>query len=240
MLTLALGIGANTAIFSVVNAVLIRPLPYRDPSQLVYISEFWPRETPVRTVPSPDFANWSEHDRLFDGLAAYGGGAEMNLTSPGEPERILGAKGYVGLFPLARSPAIARARLSSGRGPAGWTAKWCCSATNYGSGASVLTRRSSGRPSSSTAHCTPSSELYPLVSVSLTTSLRPSCSCPWSWREHKTGVLEDMEAPKTSGAPQARRHHRQCEGRAERLGTTNCRAGAPANSTACELGWRCM
>src|SRR5438874_11681363 len=88
VVTLALGIGANTAIFSVVNPVLLRPLPYPDPNRLVYISEFWPRESPVQAVPSPDFANWSKHARLVDGLAAYGGGADVNLASEDrEPER---------------------------------------------------------------------------------------------------------------------------------------------------------
>jgi putative ABC transport system permease protein len=104
IVTLALGVGANTAIFTVVNAILLRPLPYRDPSRLVYISEFWPHETPVRTVPSPDFANWSEHDRLFNGLAAYGGGAEVNLTGMGEPERLLGARVTADFFMLLGVP----------------------------------------------------------------------------------------------------------------------------------------
>ena len=120
VLTLALGIGANAAIFSVVDAVLIRPLSYRDPSRLVYISEFWPKETPVRTVPSPDFANWSEHDRLFDGLAAYGGGAEMNLTSPGEPERLLGARVTLDFFPLLGvQPSLGRGFLREEDQPGG-------------------------------------------------------------------------------------------------------------------------
>ena len=111
ILTLALGIGANTAIFSVVNTVLIRPLPYRDPSRLIYISEFWPHETNVKTVPSPDFANWSTHDRLFDGLAAYGG-AEVNLTSAGEPERVQGAKVTADFFTvLGVQPLVGRSFL---------------------------------------------------------------------------------------------------------------------------------
>jgi putative ABC transport system permease protein len=110
--TLALGIGANTAIFSVVNAVLIRPLPYRDPGRLVYISEFWPHETNVKTVPSPDFANWSEYDQLFDGLAAYGGGAEFNLTSAGEPERVHGARVTADFFTvLGVQPFLGRSFL---------------------------------------------------------------------------------------------------------------------------------
>jgi putative ABC transport system permease protein len=120
IVTLALGVGANSAIFTVVNAILLRPLPYRDPSRLVYISEFWPHETPVRTVPSPDFANWSEHDRLFDGLAAYGGGAEVNLTGQGEPERLLGARVTADFFTLLGvQPIVGRSFLHEEDQPGG-------------------------------------------------------------------------------------------------------------------------
>jgi putative ABC transport system permease protein len=120
IVTLVLGVGANTAIFSVVDAVLVRPLPYRDPSRLVYISEFWPRERPVKTVPSPDFANWSEHDRLFEGLAAYGGGAELNLTSMGEPERVQGARVTADFFTLLGvQPVLGRDFLSEEDRPGG-------------------------------------------------------------------------------------------------------------------------
>ena len=118
--TLALGIGANTAIFSVVHAVLLRPLPYRNPSRLVYVSEFWPHETPVRTVPNPDFANWSEHDQLFDGLAAYGGGAEVNLTGMGEPERLSGARVTADFFTLLGiKPFLGRSFLREEDRPGG-------------------------------------------------------------------------------------------------------------------------
>jgi len=120
ILTLALGIGANTAIFSVVHAVLLRPLPYRNPSRLVYISEFWPHETPVRTVPNPDFANWSEHGQLFDGLAAYGGGAEVNLTGMGEPERLSGARVTADFFTLLGvEPFLGRSFLREEDRPGG-------------------------------------------------------------------------------------------------------------------------
>ena len=120
IITLALGVGANTAIFSVVNAVLLRPLPYRDPGRLIYISEFWPHETPVKTVPSPDFANWSEHDRLFEGLAAYGGGAEVNLTSGGEPERLQGARVTADFFGvLGVQPYLGRSFLAEEDRPGG-------------------------------------------------------------------------------------------------------------------------
>jgi putative ABC transport system permease protein len=120
ILTLALGIGANTAIFSVVHAVLLRPLPYRNPSRLVYISEFWPHETPVRTVPNPDFANCSEHGQLFDGLAAYGGGAEVNLTGMGEPERLSGARVTADFFTLLGvEPFLGRSFLREEDRPGG-------------------------------------------------------------------------------------------------------------------------
>jgi putative ABC transport system permease protein len=120
ILTLALGIGANTAIFSVVHAVLLRPLPYRNPGRLVYISEFWPHETPVRTVPNPDFANWSEHAQLFDRFAAYGGGAEVNLTGVGQPERLSGARVTADFFTLLGvEPFLGRSFLREEDRPGG-------------------------------------------------------------------------------------------------------------------------
>jgi putative ABC transport system permease protein len=87
--TLALGIGANTAIFSAVNAVMLRPLPYRDPNRLVWITEIWHKEKDNAFIPSPDYTNWSAQARSFTEIAAYDGGFEANLTGAGEPQRIL-------------------------------------------------------------------------------------------------------------------------------------------------------
>ena len=87
ILTLALGIGANTAIFSVVNAVLLRPLPYNDPEKLVRADEFWPRMNDTM-VPNPDYTNWNLHNQVFEELAAYNGGDQVNLTGVGEPKRL--------------------------------------------------------------------------------------------------------------------------------------------------------
>src|SRR6266581_602414 len=87
VLTLALGIGANTAIFSVVNAVLLRPLPYHDPARLVWADEYWPR-IKDEVVPGPDYTNWKLNSYDFEALAAFDGGDQINMTGLGQPERI--------------------------------------------------------------------------------------------------------------------------------------------------------
>ena len=70
LLTLALGIGANTAIFSVVNAVVIRPLPFADPERIVWL---WDTIRPNAPAPSsiPEFLDWKEQNRSFEQLAAF-------------------------------------------------------------------------------------------------------------------------------------------------------------------------
>src|SRR2546427_11208422 len=76
VLTLALGIGANTAIFSFVNAVLLQPLPYRAPDELVNVWESEPgRGIPQSTVSYADFMDWREQTKGFVGIAAFTGTA---------------------------------------------------------------------------------------------------------------------------------------------------------------------
>src|SRR4029077_8808566 len=76
LLTLALGIGANTAIFSVIDAVLLRPLPFRDPQRLVW---FWEMQGPNRgAVTAPDFIDFTRRQRVFESLAASTG-TTLNL-----------------------------------------------------------------------------------------------------------------------------------------------------------------
>jgi predicted permease len=89
VITLALGIGANTAIFSVVNAVVLRPLPYADPDRLVMLWETMPGSD-RRSVAPGNFVDWREQNKTFDELAAtfY---ANFNVTGDGQPERIDGA-----------------------------------------------------------------------------------------------------------------------------------------------------
>ena len=88
MLTLALGIGANTAIFSLLHAVLLRPLPYRDPGRLVWASQYAPR-LDATLVPAATFLSWRDQNRSFEDLAAYDDHlCDGNLATGAEPVRL--------------------------------------------------------------------------------------------------------------------------------------------------------
>jgi hypothetical protein len=88
--TLALGIGATSTIFSFVNGILLRPLPYPEPERLVLIEETAPkRGITSMGVSYPNFVDWREQNRVFTGVAVYGSRG-ITLTGGGEPE-ILGA-----------------------------------------------------------------------------------------------------------------------------------------------------
>ena len=110
---LTLGIGANTAIFSVVNSVLLRPLPYPEPEQLVQVWETRPRMNMPRTEVAPhEFLAWAGQSQSFRQLAANDS-TEYNLTGRGEPERVTGALVTASYFPLLGvSPARGRAFLA--------------------------------------------------------------------------------------------------------------------------------
>jgi len=91
LFALVLGIGANTAIFSVVNAVLLRPMPFRDPSRLVMVWETSPR-TGKNNVGNPqNLADWQKRNRSFEKMAAYVPFQQtMSLTGDGTPEEVPG------------------------------------------------------------------------------------------------------------------------------------------------------
>ena len=100
LITLALGIGANTAIFSVVNAVLLRPLPFRDPDQLVIVWEDatfagFPRNTPAPA----NYVDWKTQNQSFVDMAASHE-TSFNLTGDGEPERVSAYSVSSNFFPL--------------------------------------------------------------------------------------------------------------------------------------------
>ncbi len=109
ILTLALGIGANTAIFSVVNGVLLRPLPFRDPSRLVLIAE--KSSFPVISTSYENYMDWRDQSHSFESMEATRGGA-ITLTGAGEPERLNVQMATAGLFPmLGINPHIGRTFL---------------------------------------------------------------------------------------------------------------------------------
>lgn len=91
VLALALGIGANTAIFSVVNVVLFRALPYRDASQLVWVSNYVPTQR-QNLVFSDEYSGWRNQNHVFDGIAAYSAAAEYSFTGVGAPQRLRGGR----------------------------------------------------------------------------------------------------------------------------------------------------
>ncbi|HJR05678.1 MAG TPA: ABC transporter permease [Pyrinomonadaceae bacterium] len=113
VLALALGIGANSAIFSVVNTVLLRPLPYRDPERLVMIWEDdtkggYPRDTPA----AANYIDWRDQSSVFEGMAAMAE-QNFNLTGTGEPEKIEGRRVSANLFSLLGvEPQVGRAFLA--------------------------------------------------------------------------------------------------------------------------------
>jgi putative ABC transport system permease protein len=106
--TLALGIGGISAIFSAVNAVLLRPLPFPDADRLAFI---WghTEATPQTAVSWPEFVDWREQNRSFDTLAVWRP-QSVNLTGSGEPERLVGAFVSASLFDmLGARPQLGRA-----------------------------------------------------------------------------------------------------------------------------------
>jgi putative ABC transport system permease protein len=106
VIALALGIGANTAIFSAVNAVLLRPLPFPEPERLVLVRDLQQAdETPASY---PEYLDWKEQGRTFEHLAGAFN-TSYSLTGQGEPEQLLGVRVSANLLPmLGLKPMIGR------------------------------------------------------------------------------------------------------------------------------------
>src|SRR5580704_12676612 len=109
VLTVALGIGANTAIFSVVNAELLRPLPYRDPGQLVRVATANARiHTVSGAVSYPDFSDWRAQNHVFQEMAGYVD-SSFALTGIEQPAHLQAASVTASMFNLlGASPELGR------------------------------------------------------------------------------------------------------------------------------------
>jgi putative ABC transport system permease protein len=121
-LTLALGVGATSAIFSVVNAVMLRPLPFSEPDRLVRIWESnIERGWPTFAVSHPNFLDWRSQSRAFESLAATNN-AGFTWTSNGEAEVVLGLTVTATFLPTLKiSPALGRNFLDDEDRPGGNT-----------------------------------------------------------------------------------------------------------------------
>jgi predicted permease len=119
VLTLALGIGANTAIFSVVDAVLFRALPYRDAGKLVWATNF-ASEQKQTLVFADEYAGWRTQNHVFENIAAYSPAAEYTLTGTGSPQRLMGAQVTASFLDLLGvAPQLGRNFLPEEDRPAG-------------------------------------------------------------------------------------------------------------------------
>ena len=111
VLTLALGIGANTAIFSVVNSVLLRPLSFSDPQRLYVIHEIvpqWAQSDPILDANLPDFLLWQQKSHSFDGIA-IAESTSMIFTIAGEAEQLHGTRASANFLELLGvHPALGR------------------------------------------------------------------------------------------------------------------------------------
>ena len=108
ILTLALGIGANTAIFSVVQGILLAPLPYGEPDRLVLMWQYNQTLKHAISVSYPDFLDWQRNAGSFQQMAAFGS-QDRDLTGPGQPEHLTGEQISSGLLnTLGVKPILGR------------------------------------------------------------------------------------------------------------------------------------
>ncbi len=109
VLTLALGIGANTAIFSVVNAVILRPLPYPHPDEMVQVTAAWKDGGVVDSFTVPEFEFYRDHASAFQAMAGYRGGGDLEIKRSGASEWVKSLRVTDGFFQvLGVSPALGR------------------------------------------------------------------------------------------------------------------------------------
>src|SRR5882672_1863405 len=101
VLTLALGIGANCAVFSVVNAVLLRPLPYPDSERLLNVGQSFGKDNQSGPVSAPNYLDFSNQTTVFENTALFND-TSRNLTGVGDPERLSAQRISASYFPTLR------------------------------------------------------------------------------------------------------------------------------------------
>src|ERR1700722_1742818 len=140
ILTLALGIGANTALFSVVNGVLLNPLPYRNADQVVTLADWFPGYG-ESSASYPDFLDWVRLNKTFSSLAAYRHDS-FNLTGQGDPEQVTAMDISASFFPLLSADPVLGRNFSSAEDQLGGPPAVILSGgywkTKFGSSPSIL------------------------------------------------------------------------------------------------------
>jgi putative ABC transport system permease protein len=104
-ITLTIGIGANTAIFSIIDTIMLRPLPFRDPGQLVrlYETEAAPGNYPFA---GPDFLDWRAQNKTFQDMALFAWSGDMNLSGEGRPDHVFAVPTQANFFALLGAQPI--------------------------------------------------------------------------------------------------------------------------------------
>ena len=191
LLTLALGIGANTAIFSAVDAVLLRPLPYDEPDELVMVWEKRPAEGVLDNVVAPaDYVDWAKLNTSFESIAAYTT-VTVDLTGVGEPVKLPAAAVSPPFFDVLRTTAAARPQPSGRKRASSATSELSSSGTVSGCACSDPIRQSWADGSCSTG------------------SLTRSWACCLTRSSSRTATIELWAALALEGYPQplSRAHH---------------------------------
>ncbi len=119
IVTLALGIGANAAIFSVVRAVVLKPPPYRDPARVVvFLNSTTSAPGKLTSSSLPDYEDWQRQLTSFESVGLLSGWT-FNVTGIDLPERVYGARVTGSLFPMLDTPPLLGRGHRAGRRPPG-------------------------------------------------------------------------------------------------------------------------
>jgi putative ABC transport system permease protein len=180
ILALALGIGANTAIFSVINAVLLQPLPYEEANRLVFLNETSKVMDEI-SISYPNFTDWRNQNTVFEKIGVYNRGS-YNLTGSGDPERIVTAQMSADVFAALRvNPILGRVYTNEEDKPGGTPVV----VLSYG----LWQRRFGGRASILNQNLTLNNKSYQVIGVMPQGFAMPSRAEMWV----PVGQLSDQQ-----------------------------------------------